>query len=247
MSETNEFCPPNPTKPDPKASRAAETWHRIAMYAILLLAAAIYLPSIDGLALWDDRGLIGAYRSFSQCINTPFLQHYFRPVVSLTFFLEWRVWGRDAFYCHQDNILIHVATTAALIGLLRSLFTNRWIAPLGGLLFAVQPAQVSTVAWIGGRTDSLCTLWLTLFLLTLVLSIRAHGSKAWIFAAISVVCFELALLLLGSLKLGARADGQVQFASAIDGPNQRIEHRHHAIIIMYGKRLELVIVAARTA
>ena len=174
--------------------RAQSRWYRAAIYAILLLSAAVYLPSIDGLALWDDRALIGAYRSLGQCVETPFLQHYFRPLVSITFFLEWRVWGRDAFFCHQDNLLIHVATTGALVGLLRALFVNRWVAALGGLLFAVQPAQVCTVAWIGGRTDSLCTLWLTLFLWTLMLSARARGGRGCLWTALSVLLFELALL-----------------------------------------------------
>jgi len=168
--------------------------YRFAIYGVILISTAVYLPSVDGLALWDDRSLIGVYRSFSQCLALPFLQHYFRPLVSLTFFVEWRLFGRDAFVCHQTNILIHLCTTAALIGLLRALLPNRWIAALGGLLFAIQPAQASTVAWIGGRTDSLCTLWLTLFLLCLVRSAQSRGTRAWYYGAISVTLFELALL-----------------------------------------------------
>ena len=202
MTEKGKIHPHRPKPSDTAGSR----WYRIAVYAILLLSAAVYLPSIDGLALWDDRSLIGAYRSLRQCIDTPFLQHYFRPLVSITFFLEWRAWGRDAFYCHLDNILIHTATTGALIGLLCTLFPNRSsgvpptvlphtaIPLLGGLLFAVQPAQISAVAWIGGRTDSLCTLFLTLFLWTLVLSAKGCGARGWSWTALSAILFGLALL-----------------------------------------------------
>ena len=202
MIEKDKIHPRSPKPFDTAGNR----WYRIAVYAILLLSAAVYLPSIDGLALWDDRSLIGAYRTLRQCIDTPFLQHYFRPLVSITFFLEWRAWGRDAFYCHLDNILIHTATTGALIGLLRTLFPNRSsgvptqvrpntvIPLLGGLLFAVQPAQISTVAWIGGRTDSLCTLFLTLFLWTLVLSAKTCGARGWSWTALSAILFGLALL-----------------------------------------------------
>jgi len=153
---------------------ATSLGYRLAVYAILLVSAAIYLPSVDGLALWDDRALIGAYRSLQQCFEAPFLQHYFRPVVAVTFYVEFKLWGRDALLYHRDNILIHVATTAALIGLLRTLFRDVRTALLGGLLFAVQPAQASTVAWIGGRTDSLCTLLATLFLWTLALAARSQ-------------------------------------------------------------------------
>ena len=202
MTEKGKIHPHRPKPSDTAVNR----WYRIAVYAILLLSAAVYLPSIDGLALWDDRSLIGAYRTLRQCIDTPFLQHYFRPLVSITFFLEWRSWGRDASYCHLDNILIHTATTGALIGMLRTLFPNRSsgvppqglpntaIALLGGLLFAVQPAQISTVAWIGGRTDSLCTLFLTLFLWTLVLSTKAGGARGWSWTALSAILFGLSLL-----------------------------------------------------
>src|SRR5947208_3069070 len=68
-------------------------------------------------------------------------------------------------------------------------------AILGGMLFAAQPTQVSAVAWIGGRTDSLCTLFVALFAWMLHASATAEpGGRRKSLLAISASCFFLALL-----------------------------------------------------
>lgn len=195
---------PKPALPLPKGQEKVtrqpkpffNKW-RLAFLVVLVLSVVAYLPSLQGLKVWDDNALldgsgIGGGDSFSDALTKPFLSAYFRPLVSATFFLENRLWHGVPFLYHQTNILFHAATCAALMGLLLLAFGSRRIAALGGLLFALQPTQVSTVAWIGGRTDSLCALLVTLFAYTLLLAIRSSGGarKAWY--GLSVVSFFLA-------------------------------------------------------
>ncbi len=73
-------------------------------------------------------------------------------------------------------------------------FRSRSVALWGALLFAVQPAQVSAVAWIGGRTDSLCTFLISVFFLMLISGALSAGARRqWLLAA-SIASFALAAL-----------------------------------------------------
>jgi hypothetical protein len=162
---------------------------------VIVASALIYWGALRGGYIWEDPTLIrdGA-GSLAQTFTKPFLTVYFRPLVSLTFWIDHHLFHEDTFMYHQTNILIHALTTAVLIALLRAAIGRRSVALIGGLLFAVQPAQVSTVAWIGGRTDSLCTLMVSLYAWTLVLGARNVGRRRAATLAVSAVCFLLAML-----------------------------------------------------
>lgn len=171
---------------------------RLACLCVLIASGAVYLPAMGGLAVWDDHALIGGTgigggKSMAACFTQPFLLHYFRPLVSLSFFVDHKVFGTGPFFYHQTNLIIHVLTTFLCLLLFRAVSGNRSITLFGALVFAVQPAQVSTVAWIGGRTDSLCTLWVTLFAWSLVRSAQEHGRNRSAWSALSVLGFALAL------------------------------------------------------
>ncbi|HEV2471924.1 MAG TPA: hypothetical protein VGS41_04620, partial [Chthonomonadales bacterium] len=171
---------------------------RLAVCLALAISGLVYLPALSGQAIWDDRNLLNSpstdcRNSFTGCFTTPFLQHYYRPLVTLSFYLDRKLWNGGLFFYHQTNILLHVLTTAAVIGCGLAAYKSRRIALLCGLLFAVQPAQVSAVAWIGGRTDSLCALWISLFAWTAILAARSVGARRGAALAVSVFCFAAAI------------------------------------------------------
>src|SRR5262249_54399540 len=148
------------TTAGPNFSSGSTFRWRFAWVGVCILSALIYLPVLNGPPIWDDHELlsgagIGNAHSIWQCFTRPFLFHYFRPLTSISFLFDHSIWGQITIGYHLTNVVIHVITTAVLVGLLLSVFRCRKIAILGGLLFALQPAQVSTTAWIGGRTDSL--------------------------------------------------------------------------------------------
>ena len=176
------------------------SWKWILSVSVVLLASILcFLPAITGMAIWDDHILIGGAGigggdTLAHCFTNPFLYHYYRPLVSVSFFLEHKLSGSGPIFYHSTNILIHVLTTGALIAMLLCVFKKRSIAALGGLAFAVQPAQVSTVAWIGGRTDSLATLWLALFGWFLALAVRESGVKRVCLSIGSALMFFAAMM-----------------------------------------------------
>src|SRR5689334_22399505 len=140
-------------KDAPRTASSFSIWH-IACLLTLLASGLVYLPAMSGLAIWDDHALIGGPgigggKSLQACFTEPFLLHYFRPLVSVSFFIDHRLFGSGPFFYHQTNLLIHVLTTLVCLALFRSVFNSRLAAIAGALAFGLQPAQVSTVAWIG--------------------------------------------------------------------------------------------------
>lgn len=150
------------------ARRSLQPWHWWAA-AILLVAIAAYAPSLGGSPIWEDRRLIGGgERTLTDCFRNPFLGTYFRPLVSASFLLDRLVGGGVPFQYHQTNVLIHAATVAVSMAAIGASLRSRTAGLIGGLALALQPAQVGAVAWIGGRTDSLCVLFSALMALALM-------------------------------------------------------------------------------
>lgn len=148
--------------------------------------------------VWDDWMLtdgsaIGGGQSLVRCFTQPFLWHFFRPLVSVSFFFERMLWHGEPLGYHITNLLLHAAGTAVMVRLLLDAFRSKRTALLGGLLFAIHPVQVGAVAWIGGRTDSLASLWVLLMAWMLVRSARAPvaGSGRWL--AYAVLFFNLSI------------------------------------------------------
>jgi tetratricopeptide (TPR) repeat protein len=227
-------------------SQQRPVW-RLCFALVLVLSGLIYLGAMHRALIWDDHALIGSKATvgltFRECFTRPFLDHYFRPLVSLVFFLERSLWGQDPLGYHAINILLHILTTAALIGFARSLSQREDLALLSGLLFAIHPAQVGAIAWVGGRTDALCSLWVVLLGWTLLESARAQGRKRRIYTIGSLLAFlgmlltkeqMIALLLLVPLAYLLFPISHDQTSNADDTP---FSHRLHVAMrstIPYG-------------
>jgi tetratricopeptide (TPR) repeat protein len=206
------------------------TYSHIWLFAcalILLLSALLYTSALSGERVWDDHMLlsgeaIGGGDRLLYAITRPFLDHFFRPLVSVSFFLERRLWHDHIPGYHLTNVLLHLLTTGALIGALHAIFRRRAIALAGGLLFAAQPAQVGAVAWIGGRTDSLCALWMALFIWALARAVASTDAQRFQYLAGAVAAYTAALFtkeqMLAALPLVPLAFRCFPRAQAIQTP-----------------------------
>ena len=125
----------------------------------LVIAAAaliVYFPSFRGPFLLDD----GIYLTESRLIKasdglyrfwftTEALDYY--PVSNTSLWIEWRLWGTNAAGYRITNLDAHIAT-----GVLVWLILHKLSVPgafFAGLLFAVHPLNVESVAWISQRKD----------------------------------------------------------------------------------------------
>jgi hypothetical protein len=135
---------------------------------IIVAAFAIYWPALNGGWLWDDdlllygNALVHAPDGWWKIWFEPQkLVDYF-PLSATAEWAQWQIFGPDTTGYHVVNVALH-ASGALLVWWLLRKFGLRF-AWLGGLLFAVHPVMVESVAWMSELKN---TLSLPLALLTL--------------------------------------------------------------------------------
>jgi len=127
----------------------------------LAVVALAYAPALHGAFLWDDdahvtrpdlRSLHGLWRIWSEIGAT---QQYY-PVLHSAFWIEHRAWGDSVLGYHLVNIALHAGCAWLLVSILRRL---AFAAPLfAGLIFALHPVCVESVAWIAEQKNTLSAL-----------------------------------------------------------------------------------------
>lgn len=93
---------------------------------------------------------------------------YYRPLVDLSFALDFLLWGWNPFGFRLTALLLHLIVTTLVFLLIRRLYGDQIIALLGAAFFGVIPIHEMSLFWIAGRTDVLCALFymISLWLLT---------------------------------------------------------------------------------
>jgi len=178
-------------------------WILVAQ-ALLIVAAVlwIYGPVLHGDWLWDDDYLIekndlihDPYGIWNIWLAPDTLIDYFPLTVSLDW-LEWQLWPNDTFSFHLTNLLLH-ACSALLVWRLLSKLGLRF-AWLGGLLFAVHPVMVESVAWMAELKN---TLSMPPFLLAMCAWIEFDRSGKWDHYFIALGLFLVAMLCKTSMVM----------------------------------------------
>lgn len=156
----------------PKPKRDV-SWKLLAILA-LALGAIAFAPAMSGEFIYDDVPLIGqnpnvhGFAEWKRWFTTDFWDIgeenrrfgrriiYFRPAISASYALDWKIGGGDPFVFHVTNLLWHAAAS-----LLAYLALRRWLgstipAFVAAALFFLHPTKAESVAWIAGRTDVFC-------------------------------------------------------------------------------------------
>jgi hypothetical protein len=107
-------------------------------------------------------------------------RQFYRPLTSLSYWLDFRIWGLNAAAFHLTNILVHVVNSILLLIILLRLGLGRVPAMTGALLFSVFPPHFENVAWIAGRTDLLSFLFAALSVLSFLVYLD-RKMRAWLF------------------------------------------------------------------
>jgi hypothetical protein len=153
----------------------------------------VYAPAIGGEFIYDDKTLIAdnphvhSFHDWKRWFTTDFWDVneaikrfgsslvYWRPLVSASYALDWKIGGGAPVIFHLTNLL-----WSGACGLLAFFTLRRWIgallpALLATLLFVVHPTKAETIAWIAGRTDVMCLV--TMLLASAGAARRLRGEK----------------------------------------------------------------------
>ena len=193
-----------PPPPAPRAAPAAAWWLGwLGLAAVCILA---YYPAIHGGFLWDDnahvtkpelRPLAGLGRIWFALGAT---QQYY-PVLHSAFWVEHRIWGDAAVGYHWLNLLLHATSAALLVRVLQRLaIRGAWLA---GLVFALHPVCVESVAWISEQKNTLSLVFYLLAVLAYLRFDEERGdtspaapapASTWRYYLLATALFVLAVL-----------------------------------------------------
>jgi lipoprotein NlpI len=160
---------PRPTEISPAATPSVPVplWVTGFRAAIILLTTTwVFWPAMHGDWLWDDdtliqtNAIVHASDGLSAIWFHPGTQVDFFPLTQTFEWLGWHLWGASTFGFHLLNLGLHIVSALLVWRIFRQLGL-RW-AWLGGLLFAIHPIVVESVAWMSELKN---TLSLPLFLL----------------------------------------------------------------------------------
>jgi len=126
--------------------------------ALFAAALAAYWPALRGGFIWDDnahitaaamRSLHGLWRIWFSLGST---QQYY-PLLHSAFWLEHRLWGDAVLGYHLVNLAQHATAAILVVLIVRRLeLPCAWLA---GLIFALHPVCVESVAWISEQKSTL--------------------------------------------------------------------------------------------
>ena len=126
---------------------------------IVVAVAWIYGPVLHGGWLMDD----DRYLSKNPLLHDPdrfekiwfvpgsFSEYY--PIEETICSMQWFLWGNDTLGYHVTNVCLHLTNALLVWRLFRQLALR--LAWLGGVIFAVHPLQVESVAWISELKNTL--------------------------------------------------------------------------------------------
>jgi protein O-mannosyl-transferase len=154
-------------------------------FALVVLTAVVYAPLAHfDFVKWDDPQYVTdntivlaglTWHGVAWAFTTSHAP-YWHPLTWLSHMLDVHLFGLDAGGHHITNIVLHIATTLLLFGLLRKATGATLRSAFVAALFAVHPLHVESVAWIAERKDVLSALF---WMLTL-------GAYGWYAARPSV-------------------------------------------------------------
>lgn len=160
-------------------------------YAWLAAAGfALYAQTLGfGLSGYDDTLLITKhYYLIKDITKVPaaFLndvawgqsQQFYRPMLTLSFMFNAILGGKNVWFYHLTNVMMHLGSVLLVFWLLKKLTGGRGSAFALALLFAVHPALSPAVAWLPGRNDSLLGLFIFSSLAVLI-SYREKETLGW--------------------------------------------------------------------
>src|SRR5688572_1783075 len=150
---------------------------RAAALAAVVLAAAIlpYARTLDFDFVWDDHFTVGRHLEvrgpsdvgriwslpFDSLLNDVSLKRtYFRPATLYSLALDWARSPAAPRAFHRTNVLLYAAACLFLWLFAWELSGRPAAAAAGTVLFALHPVHPESVAFISGRTDVLCAVFL---------------------------------------------------------------------------------------
>ena len=169
-----------------------------ALILLVLAVGAAYHNSVKGAFLWDDEEtvvenvFIRSPKHLPEIFSSSFhagsghTVPYYRPLITVTYMIDYHLWGLKPFGFHVTNILLHLLNVLLIFLLLRAFFSDAAVALLTAALFAVHPIHTEVVNYVSCRPDLVMVF---LSLCGLFSYHRYRTDKKQIFLVLSIACY----------------------------------------------------------
>ncbi len=152
---------------------------------ITILIVIAYFPTFSGEFILDDDALVknNPFIKEAHSIATYFSQEdgisdkndlgeyhsgYYRPLINMTYRLDYKLWGMDATGFRITNVVLHILCCFVLFNLF-SLLLDRRIAFWITIIFALHPVNTEAVSFIVSRNNIIVTFFvLTSFFIYII-------------------------------------------------------------------------------
>ena len=175
---------------------------------VAVLVTLVYLPTFSGDFILDDNSLIKnniyvktlhspiSYLAqedgvTDECSDGDYHTGYYRPLINLTYSLDYGLWGFNAPGFRTTNLILHIFCCFVLFHFLQFLINDRYAALWATLIFALHPVNTEAVSWIGSR-DNILAAFFSISSLLFYMKGWEGGSRLSRMA--SVLTFALAIL-----------------------------------------------------
>ncbi|MGA2505936.1 MAG: tetratricopeptide repeat protein [Chitinispirillaceae bacterium] len=162
----------------------------LSCYGIIACITLIaFLPSLNnGFTYWDDDTFVVnnpdiqgfTLKNLTKIFTSNYVGNY-QPLTMLTYMAEFHFFRFNPIAYHSTNLILHILNGLLVCTLIFGLSGHYLTGLLVGLLFAVHPLRVESVAWIAERKDVLFAFFYFFSLLFYIWHIRGkRGRFYWL-------------------------------------------------------------------
>ena len=162
----------------------------------LLISIAVYSAYFNvvfaDFISWDDADFTinnKDVRAFN--INALFSNFYlgnYPPLTMLSFSIDYYLGKDSTSVYHLHNIIIHAINSFLVFVLFKKIQTNKYVALVIALIFALHPMQTESVSWVSERKNLVCGLFYLISLILYVRYIKAESAKNYLLVLFVFLC-----------------------------------------------------------
>ena len=149
------------------------TWlEKILPIIIIFISILLYLNTLSNTFVYDDAYVITENYFINSWGNLPklFTKDYlpfsgelsYRPVVTLTYFIDYAIWQLNPLGYHLTNVILHTINAFLFYIFIKSIFRTRTLTILATLLFLSHPLLTETANAVCYREDILASVFFLL-------------------------------------------------------------------------------------
>ena len=182
--------------------------HLVLILLLIAITVAIYFDSFNNQFLYDDYpfvventairklGINNIIADFTDrntaSASESLSKDVWRPLVTISFALDYSRWRLDPRFYHIENTLLHAANAALVYIAVFLILGDGFAAFIAALVFAIHPVQTEAVTWVSGRSN---VLFLLFFLLAFISHVRNRQKRPDTYDyTVPLLFFILALL-----------------------------------------------------